>query len=154
MPKTIPYDEALAAIEDFMEASGIRKYCSEVCKGGCCSQCSLPRKGIGCPLPKRNILCSAFLCSDVLSQVPLNIREILASHKAEITIEVDGFHLIQDIFQRLAYTTYNKNTSLPKGAEKTEFYKDLSDVKRVPFIPIKALQKLTNQLKEVQHVHD
>ncbi len=34
--KTYTYQQTLSIVEKFMKDSGIREYCSKVCKGGCC----------------------------------------------------------------------------------------------------------------------
>lgn len=55
---------ALDFAEKFMEESGIRKFCSEVCGGKCCASCSRPPgKGLRCyEGGERNLACSSFIC--------------------------------------------------------------------------------------------
>lgn len=53
------YSEVLKIVEDFMEQSGIRQYCEEVCKGGCCQGCRLCYN----LLEPRHLPCSIYLCS-------------------------------------------------------------------------------------------
>lgn len=53
---TLTYAEVLAAVEAFMVGSGIRQFCSEVCRGQCCKNCKAP-----C-YEERRLNCSAFVC--------------------------------------------------------------------------------------------
>jgi len=39
MTEWLSYQETLTKVEDFMVKSGIRKYCTEICKGQCCAGC-------------------------------------------------------------------------------------------------------------------
>ena len=58
------YYEALEIVEQFMAESGIRKFCSTLCKGTCCGSCK-SRGDNGCKLKVRNLLCSIHTCPDV-----------------------------------------------------------------------------------------
>lgn len=64
--KYYTYEEALDVIEQTMQLSGIRDYCTKVCKGKCCSECNNSEnacfKNEG-----RRISCSAFICSGLMS---------------------------------------------------------------------------------------
>jgi hypothetical protein len=85
MPQ-ITYTEALALINKWTIDSGIRKFCSEVCKGGCCTPCHWPHYcevGSDC----KNIACCAFTCYDINSLLPKTqqlklskVREYIYSH--------------------------------------------------------------------------
>jgi len=67
---TVNYGEALAAVNRFMEESGIRKYCREVCKGYCCGGCwnsegaCHRNEGINMRLP-----CSMYVCSPLQAAI-------------------------------------------------------------------------------------
>ena len=64
MDEYIGYEEALAIIEKFMTNTGIRNYCTNVCKGNCCGACYTSpdacHKNEG-----RRISCSIFLCQSL-----------------------------------------------------------------------------------------
>jgi len=56
--KILTYAEVQKRFESFMVGSGIRKFCSELCHGQCCSGCKKPcHQNEG-----RRINCSIFLC--------------------------------------------------------------------------------------------
>jgi|GEM_PF-1331365 len=58
---TITYAEMLATVEEFMVGSGIRKFCSEICKGECCRSCQKP-----CDQNEgRRLNCSVFVCGSL-----------------------------------------------------------------------------------------
>jgi len=60
------YDEALNRIEEFMMKSGLRYFCTKVCKGACCSGCYESDKA--CHKNEgRRLSCSIFLCLQLVS---------------------------------------------------------------------------------------
>ena len=71
--KTLSYEEALEKVETWIEESGIREVCVDICKGKCCLQ-SKNKTCTACINSKdKNIFCSIFICSN-LTQV-LNIYD-------------------------------------------------------------------------------
>lgn len=54
------YQEALKEFKIFLEKTEITKYCSEICKGGCCSQCHSLED---CD---NRLSCKAFLCRQLI----------------------------------------------------------------------------------------
>jgi len=68
------YQETLNKIENMMEVTGIRHYCSNVCKGACCSGCYATAKA--CHRNEgRRLACSVFLCN--------SLRELLFTKTLE-----------------------------------------------------------------------
>jgi len=69
------YESAMNFVESFIISSGIRKYCSEICEGGCCRGCnSGPHKKRGklkCWLngKERVMMCSLHICGDLRSAI-------------------------------------------------------------------------------------
>jgi hypothetical protein len=62
------YGEALNKIENFMIDSGIRKFCSEVCKGRCCLGCYESEKS--CVKNEgRRLSCSIWVCNEMLNLI-------------------------------------------------------------------------------------
>lgn len=57
---TYNYQEAMERVEQFMEASGVRDFCTNYCKGDCCSAqtCKKPCYETN----RRRLMCSIFLC--------------------------------------------------------------------------------------------
>ena len=67
--KVYSYREALEIVEEFMIESGIRKYCTTVCKGYCCGLCSFSENA--CFRNEgRRLPCSIYLCKPLLEIVP------------------------------------------------------------------------------------
>ena len=77
--KKLNFDEALFLWDDFMENSGIRKYCQEKCKGECCTY--VPWCGKNC---KESLPCVSYICSSLL----INISEKLYRAYEKFTDEI------------------------------------------------------------------
>jgi hypothetical protein len=57
----LTYQEAVTLVEKFMIDSKIREYCTEICKGSCCSECYMSEDA--CHLHEgRRLICSTYLC--------------------------------------------------------------------------------------------
>ena len=56
------YDEALKVVEEWVINTGIRKFCTEKCKGHCCPPHYSDRCDRSCLKGERKITCSIFLC--------------------------------------------------------------------------------------------
>ena len=79
--KVYSYREALEIVEEFMIESGIRKYCTTVCKGYCCGLCSFSENA--CFRNEgRRLPCSIYLCTALLDLFPN--RELLEDLRDEI----------------------------------------------------------------------
>uniref|UniRef100_A0A6M3XT10 Uncharacterized protein n=1 Tax=viral metagenome TaxID=1070528 RepID=A0A6M3XT10_9ZZZZ len=59
------YFEALEIVEDFMIKSGIRDFCSSICKGHCCFITMPTDRNIPCRDTIRPIACSMYICYDL-----------------------------------------------------------------------------------------
>ncbi len=58
---TLNYTQTMEIIEAFMNASDIRKYCTDICKGQCCGECYTSENA--CHKHEgRRISCSAYVC--------------------------------------------------------------------------------------------
>lgn len=61
------YQETLEKIEMVMKITGIREYCTQKCKGDCCTQrCYESEKS--CHNESRRLACSIFLCSSMIKR--------------------------------------------------------------------------------------
>jgi len=61
MDKYMDYYETLKIVENFMEKSGIRKFCSEICEGQCCGSCYTSDRA--CHKNEgRRLACSTYFC--------------------------------------------------------------------------------------------
>lgn len=63
---TYTYNETLTIVESFMVDSGIRDYCTKICKGACCKECYTAEyachKNEG-----RRLSCSTFICAELIN---------------------------------------------------------------------------------------
>lgn len=68
MEHLLTYNEALSKIENFMISTGIRKFCSDSCKGKCCLGCYDSEKS--CVKNEgRRLSCSIWVCNEMLNLV-------------------------------------------------------------------------------------
>lgn len=56
------YDQTLELVESFMEKSGIRDYCTNICKGNCCGSCYTKNPEACHRNEGRRLACSIYLC--------------------------------------------------------------------------------------------
>ena len=71
--KYLNYDETMALVEDFMQKSGVAKFCRESCKGVCCGGCYTFVRVDGhmnaCHYKGneggRRLSCTSFICGDL-----------------------------------------------------------------------------------------
>jgi hypothetical protein len=100
--KKLTYQEATTLIENFMINSGIRDYCTKICKGDCCSKCydspDACRHHEG-----RRLLCSIFICTALYMLLPKK-----ESKKLRI-IDDNISNVYEKIYAKLYPTTYIPN---------------------------------------------
>ena len=73
------YQEALDIIESFMDASGIRYFCTVTCQGGCCSSCKLKNCS-----DNRNLACSYFICNSLGRLILKDKFEDYKNHRKQL----------------------------------------------------------------------
>ncbi len=80
------YQQTLDAVENFMNETGIRKHCTEVCKGACCSGCYDKSKHACYNNEGRRLACSSYICEPygdmhvirrILREGSLSIRDVI-----------------------------------------------------------------------------
>lgn len=54
------YQETMDLIEDFMEKSGIKAFCMEICQGDCCDECN--QSAHSCFQTEKRLACSVYIC--------------------------------------------------------------------------------------------
>lgn len=69
------YQEALDIVEKFMIDSGIREYCTKICKGKCCGSCQKKNDQTCQHHEGRRLSCSIYLCSKIYNVLPLVSRK-------------------------------------------------------------------------------
>jgi len=62
MPMIMNYAQTLEMVEAFMKASGIRAFCTNICKGNCCDNCYTKSKNACHRHEGRRMSCSVYLC--------------------------------------------------------------------------------------------
>ena len=73
------YKEFEEKINEFMEATGIRSFCREFCKGWCCRSCSTINKCNSiCMNGKIPIDCAMYICGELASLLGLENYKSLA----------------------------------------------------------------------------
>ncbi len=91
------YKKALEEVEDFLIKSGVRYYCSEICKGGCCSGC----RSFQC-LTQRNLPCSLFTCGIISCDI-IGLDKISSIH-----VMYDEAHKhVFKVLNKSGYQVYN-----------------------------------------------
>ena len=60
--EVLNYDQTLELVESFMEKSGIRSYCTDICKGDCCGSCYTNNPEACHRNEGRRLACSVYLC--------------------------------------------------------------------------------------------
>lgn len=74
--KTLNYNQTLNTVEAFMDTSGIRDYCSNICKGHCCNKCYTTKWA--CHLNEgRRLACSIYMCDTLTKNIRKAKREII-----------------------------------------------------------------------------
>lgn len=91
----LSYSQALEQVEKFIRDSGIREYCTTVCKGNCCRGCRVR----SCDTGSRKITCSFYLCSNILNVFPQKYRVVWDSINEHIYQTLKSyFHYKIDVF--------------------------------------------------------
>lgn len=60
------YEEAQKKLNSAVEDSGLRKYCSDTCKGHCCNGCPLYKED---PRSCKKLSCTAFICEHLMNLI-------------------------------------------------------------------------------------
>lgn len=76
-PRELTYQEALDIVEKFMIDSGIREYCTEICKGGCCMDCYENNPNSCRHCEGRRLSCSIYTCYELREHFPKKTGEII-----------------------------------------------------------------------------
>ena len=131
--KVYSYREALEIVEEFMIESGIRKYCTTVCKGYCCGLCSFSENA--CFRNEgRRLPCSTFICDWLLGYLP-NEKELIKINK---------------IIERTLFNIMGKNPyfypNTPDVQRKFSINKEIID--KIKSFNIKEYRRITNFLIE------
>ncbi len=119
MPQ-ISYEKALELINKWVVDNGIRKFCSEVCKGGCCTPCRCDHvctPGNDC----KNIQCAAFLCNDIHRLIS---REKRIEHDASMSYIYDRTGGRWEAYNKTYFNRIRKNFYKDKtfNTDRLKFY--------------------------------
>lgn len=125
MKDMLSYEELLDLAESFMEKSGVRAYCSEICKGHCCNGCYVS-DGACHKNEGRRLACSTFLCYNLRKRVLTQEQQRAYSKMTDVILdEMRGtpsayFEPISKSFRdRTQFNTHGlefiTNTRTPRG---------------------------------------
>jgi len=117
MKTSISYKDSLDIIEKFMEESGLRNYCTYICKGKCCQGCYTSKnscyKNEG-----RRISCSIFICEQLNYFLTRCADDLYIVNKDEsyknyiyLFGKLRGFiysHIDQTLYAYMGYSIYFK----------------------------------------------
>lgn len=141
--RELTYQEALDIVEKFMINSGIRQYCTEICKGGCCMDCYEDNPNSCRHCEGRRLPCSMYTCYELREHFPKEIGEII--------IEVE-----QNIHNR--YYDYDGSIDVYFSAPSKTFFKAIrfpisikTNLKRIDIKKIKKI--MTNLIKSKKIIY-
>lgn len=83
--KSLTYNQTLQIIDRFMEDSGIRKFCTNVCQGKCCKTCSQDSPECCMVTGDTRLSCSIYICNS-LAKTIFSRREYKIFYKIQETI--------------------------------------------------------------------
>jgi hypothetical protein len=88
--KKLDYHELLDIVNDFMDKSGIRDFCSNTCKGRCCKNCWKTEKScsVNEGLNKR-LPCSIWLCNTFFKRISNPDAQLILKNLFTIGINID-----------------------------------------------------------------
>jgi len=135
MIKYLDYNETMALAENFMQKSGIAKFCREVCKGGCCYSCkNACHKG-----GERRLECTVFICGRLLQDAGEGVRQKWIDVKQQIFCEMykhtnKKFYFMppSDKLKRKFQIQENIVTHFFNDVNAVKMYKTVQSLKKPP----------------------
>lgn len=112
------YKDTLEIVEKFMINSGIREYCTKICKGKCCSGCYELNPKACWRCEGRRLSCSIYLCNDLLiffGTIDKKILKTILNARANITKEYRKYS-IHNIYFNLPNNKFFKQSRFSKTA--------------------------------------
>ena len=99
--KQLTYDQTMAVLEDFMQKSGIAKFCREYCKGKCCGSCW--KGSNACHRNEgRRLACTAFICPELFLKLGYEYesddRRIFRSAKLSIENRICEYRHTRNVY--------------------------------------------------------
>lgn len=111
----LTYQETLDIVEKFMIDSGIRKYCTEVCKGGCCMDCYHDNPN-ACHLQEgRRLTCSIYVCYDLRQKFSKRTSVVLNNIHYDI---YEQYSIDFDLYFDVPDKTFLETVRFPISIEK------------------------------------
>jgi len=137
MVELLSYNELLDIIENFMNETRIRKFCSNICKGLCCHDCYTSNINACFLNESRRITCSLFIC-DSLSSIIFNEAERALYKRAIEVLNTTIENNITDSLASLYFCVHSQslidNVKFEAGA-----FKWLTDKNLIGKIYVKML---------------
>jgi len=128
------YFETLSIVETLMIESGIREFCTIVCKGECCNRC-YEGKAACHRNEGRRLACSIFLCHNLLNTIFTNCEYTAYTNASSEIKKV----LRQNIDKNIFYTVHTKKI-------QNKFTIDRQIVSPLSIINVKSVKLKLNTL--------
>lgn len=142
------YQETLEKIEMVMKITGIRKYCTKICKGDCCTKkCYEFEKS--CHNESRRLACSIFLCSSMIKRFKEPARSFF--HNADRDI----YNALQDVSLKDKNHQGKSLYFYPYTKDMIERFKvDSYTINEFVTAALEQSKSLGNRLKNMKRVVD
>lgn len=96
----IGYKKALSLVEKFMADTGIRDYCTDICRGRCCGNCHASENACH-KTDSRRLPCSAFMCNS-LSNVLLTQTQRDIHYRLDDVISAASYE-VEDHYRNIFF---------------------------------------------------
>lgn len=93
------YGQTLEIIEKFMTDSGIREYCTNICKGSCCGTCYKENAEACHKNEGRRLACSGFICFALVNLLSNRDRQQFSSLSDVVERQYHKFGLHDPYFR-------------------------------------------------------
>ena len=128
--KTLTFKETLAIVEEFMIASKIRQYCTEICKGQCCMNCYTDNSNSCRHCEGRRLTCSIYTCYELRCKLSEETRTILIEVGHSIRAQYHKSN-IGDVYFKPPDKTFTETARFPMSIKKELKKINIEKVKKV-----------------------
>lgn len=114
----LTYQETLNIVEKFMINSGIRRYCTEICKGQCCMGCYENNLKSCRHCEGRRLPCSIYICWELKQRFSEKTIRTLSKANCAIRDQYFNYGSIFDIYFDTPNKAFFKTIRFPKSIKK------------------------------------
>lgn len=126
----LTYQETLNIVEKFMIDSGIRRYCTEICKGQCCMECYTDNPKSCRHCEGRRLPCSIYTCWELRQRFSKKIKEILSETKHSIHNQYYKSNFMANIYFEPADKTFVETAKFPISIKKDLEKIDIEEIRK------------------------